>query len=224
MKPKTRKRTGRVLQGLAIVIGWLCVMFVYFSLYEAFENHAVPVAVPPFKDFYGVGWEQGYVFLAGTFANDPTDQLPLQTSRITCRKAANTCRIVTATVHDHQLALSENSLDIKEWTDRFIYFENSQPICTTEYYTIDRVAESLDLISKKKDVTDPPCQHVLPEQRVSLKEGFGVYWAKLKEYRARNGPYFHLLLALMNAAYLWPLVSLIQRRRPPKTKLPEFTT
>jgi hypothetical protein len=88
MTHKTLPAFKRIIQGVAVLIGWLCVMVAYFAIYDDFEFHAIPVAVTPFKDFDGK-WEDGYVAMAGSFASDtnnPNEELPLQTSNITCSK------------------------------------------------------------------------------------------------------------------------------------------
>lgn len=214
-------RPRRIMRTLAattaIVIGWLCLMAVYVSLYGAFEREAVPVSVSPFKDFYAPQWEQGYVFMAGSLANDtanPDDQLLLQTSKITCRKDQKECSIATASIFNRQVMIDEDRYDITEWTDRFISFENDAPICYTEYYTINRVAQSLEMISKKKkDATEQVCKSGPDERRASLRKGSDVYWARVLQYEARNGIYFHLLLAAMNIAYGVLILALIKRRR-----------
>ena len=218
-QPKLR-RMGRLL-GLsaAILLGWLFVMAAYFFTYDVFERRAIPVAVTPFKDFYE-RWDDGYVSLAGSFASDTTDQkeeLPLQTSKITCIKETKTCRIATARIFSSQVAVDDDTFDIKSWTDQLIAFDDDSAICSVQHYTINRAAQSLQITSNKKpNATEKVCQSLLDEQHITLQKGWDVYWAKVQAYEGKNGLYFHLLLVAMNGAYLAAVVYLFRRRRKAK--------
>lgn len=221
-----RKIVRPFFKGVVILTGWFCLIACYFHIYQTFENLAVPVSVAPFKDFEDVRWEQGYVYLAGSLASDSSDsrdKLPLQTSKIVCSKEDKTCRIATASVFDRQVSVDEDSYDIKEWTDRFIYFEDPSPICVTNYYTINRTAKSFEVVSKKKtDVTNQFCDRIPKEDKfISLKAGFDVWQASINDYENKNGIYFHLLLAVMNLVYLWLIAFLLKRqRRPSRVPMP----
>lgn len=217
------RRTGRLL-GLisAILMGWVCVMAAYFFIYDIFERRAIPVAVTPFKDFYE-RWGDGYVSLAGSFASDTTDpkeELPLQTSKITCIKETKTCRIATARIFSSQVAVDDDTFDIKSWTDQLIAFDDDSGICSVQHYTINRAAQSLQITSNKKsDATEKVCQNMLDEQHITLQKGWDVYWAKVQAYEGRNELYFHLLLVAMNGAYIAVIVHFFRRRRKAKVEL-----
>ena len=209
------QRTGVVIaQGLVVLIGWLCIMVAYSSIYDAFEKNAIPVSVTPFKDFY---WDGGYVFLAGSFASDTPEsdeELPLQTSKITCLKKTGTCDVATAKIVSDQVSVDDHTFDIKEWTDQFIAVDDDSPICSTQHYIINRAAESLQIVSKKKSaVTEAACKISLDEQHISLKKGWDVYWGKVQDYERKNSIYFHLLIVSMNVAYGLTVVYLFRRRR-----------
>ncbi len=208
--------------GSIILIGWLCVMAAYFFTYDVFERRAIPVSVTPFKDFYE-RWGDGYVFLAGSFASDTTDpkeELPLQTSKITCVKKTKTCRIATARIiNSSQVAVDDDTFDIKSWTDQLIAFDDDSAICSVQRYTINRAAQSLQITSMKKpNVMEKVCQNMLDEQHITLQKGWDVYWRKVQAYEGKNGLSFHLLLVAMNGAYLAAVVYLFRRRR--EAKLP----
>jgi len=217
-EPSKSRRTGRLLGlGAAVLIGWLCVMAAYFFIYDVFERRAIPVAVTPFKDFYE-RWEEGYVSLAGSFASDtidPKEELPLQTSKITCIKETKTCRIATASIiNSSQVAVDDDTFDIKSWTDQLIAFDDDSAICSVQHYTVNRAAQSLQITSKKKpNVTEKVCQTMLDEQHITLQKGWDVYWAKVQAYEGKNGLYFHLLLVAMNGAYIAAMLYLFRRRK-----------
>ena len=119
------------------------------------------------------------MFLAGSFASDttePNEELPLQTSKITCVKETKTCRIATARIFRKQVAVDDDTFDIKNWTDQLISFDDDSAICSIQHYTINRSAESLQIVSKKKEgVTEAACENSPDEQHISLKKGWDVY-------------------------------------------------
>jgi hypothetical protein len=211
------------LRLFAVVMGWILLITGYFLIYDLFERNSVPVSVGP-KGFYIAGWDAGYFSASGSFSNDsavtPGDELALGTAKIICVRETNTCTIATAIVYDGFLGLDSSSYDIKGWNDRFIYFEDKSSICAEQYYSIDRVTQSVSYLSKKKDVIPDyalnsplkPCNFIVT-MNVTLKDGFQVYWHKLKNYERENGIYFHTALILVNLGYVG-VVLLLWRRKP----------
>lgn len=119
---------------------------------------------------------------------DPKGELPLQTSKITCIKETKTCRIATAQISNSQVSVDDDTFDIKSWTDQFIAFDDDSAICSVQHYTINRVAQSLQITSNKKpNATEKVCQNMLDEQHITLQKGRDVYWSKLQAYEAKNG-------------------------------------
>jgi hypothetical protein len=214
---KTLPAFKRIIQGAAVLIGWLCIMAAYFAIYDDFEFHAIPVAVTPFKDVFYEKWEDGYVVMAGSFASDtisPDEELPLQTSNITCSKDTKTCRIATARIIDNAVVVvDDETFDIANWTNQTISFDNGSPICSILHYTIDRPTKSLRILAQKKQgVTEAACKSSSDEQNISLRKGSDVYWTKIQNYERKNGKYFHLLLTVMNGAYALLVIYLFKRR------------
>ncbi len=150
---KTVGATGPRL--FAILMGWCLLMTIYFSVYDLLERNSVPVAVGS-KDFETTNWDKGYFSASGSLANEnavtPCDELVLGTSKIRCVRDTKTCTISTATVYSGVLGLDISDYDIKEWSNRFIYFDDKSSICAEQYYVVDRVTQAFSYLSKRKDV------------------------------------------------------------------------
>lgn len=223
MGPKIKSLGGMSLRIIAIVMGWCLIMVSYFSVYDLFERANGPISVGSSKYFDANNWDNGYFFATGSLSNEsavtPGDELVLGTTRISCNRANNNCTITTASVFDGFLSLDVSDFDIEEWGKRYITFSDNSAICDEQYYTVDRVTQSFNYLSKKKEpipdyaIKSPlkPCDNVAT-MNVSLKDGFPVYWKRLKAYEQANGIYFHTALVLINVAYA-VLVFYLWRRR-----------
>jgi hypothetical protein len=136
-------------------------------------------------------------------------------------KDTKTCRIATATIVSNQVAVEDETFDITNWNNQTISFDNDSPICSILHYTINRATKSLQILAKKKQgVTEAGCKSYSDEQNISLRKGWDVYWTKVQDYERKNGIYFHLLLTVMNAAYVLLVIYLFKRRREHQTVTP----
>jgi hypothetical protein len=209
--------------GLLALAGWIAIMALYFTSYNLIEQNAVPVTVG-LRDFEVGQWSNGYFYARGSYENEsavlPGDELPLQTNEIKCDRSTNTCTIASADVFDGYLNLNFDAFDIGSWTDNQITFSDDGAICATSSYVIDRASESFTQIVRKKSVIPDyalksplhPCDN-FKDMKITLADGFKVYWHKKTAYEGRNGIYFHLALVIMNIAYITLLVWLWRKRR-----------
>ena len=135
-------------------------------------------------------------------------------------KSDNTCTVATADVFDRYLDLDVTYLDIASWTDKEITVTDDTPICVTNSYVIDRAAQTVTLLVRKRAVipdyalnsTLHPCD-VIKDANIDLADGFKVYWRKKTEFEAQNGLYFHLVLVGMNGLFLGAIVWLWRKRK-----------
>lgn len=187
-------------------------MLAYLKTYNLIEQSAVPVMLAR-KDFSIDDWDKGSFRAKGSFENQsaitPGDQLPLQTNIVTCDKAANTCTISSADVLDRYLDVDVTAYDISSWTNQEITFADDSPICVTNSYVINRAAQTMTLIVRKRAVLPDyaansplhPCDNT-KDANIDLADGFKVYWAAKTDFEARNGLYFHSALAAINVLFL----------------------
>lgn len=207
--------------GLLVILGWLGIMALYFTVYGLIEQDAVPISLGT-RTFEVEQWDAGYFSAKGSYQNDNAvedgDELPLQTEAVSCVKATNTCTIASADVYDHYLNVDLSSYDITAWTDKQITFGDDSAICATSTFIIDRTAQSMTLLARKKAIIPAyalnsplhPCDK-LKDKNISLANGFKVYWARRQAFELRNGLYFHIALAAMNLAYVGLIVWLWRR-------------
>jgi hypothetical protein len=229
LAPKAKSAALLILLALTVLVAWCALMALYFTTYNLIEQSAVPVSLAT-KEFSTRGWDEGYFSAKGSFENqsaiDPGDELPLQTNAVTCEKAANTCTIGTADVFDRYLDLDVSSFDISSWTAQQITFADDSPICVTNSYVIDRAAQTMTLLVRKRAVIPDyaaksplhPCDNI-KDANIDLADGFKVYWRKKTEFEGRNGLYFHLALIASNALFIGTLVWLWRRQKPVTTQL-----
>jgi hypothetical protein len=198
-------------------------MALYLKSYDLIEQSAVPVTLAT-KDFTTKSWNDGFFSAKGSFENqsaiEPGDELPLQTNVVTCLKSDNTCTVATADVFDRYLDLDVSYFDIASWTDQEITFADDSPICVTNSYVIDRAAQTVTLIVRKRAVIPDyalksplhPCDNI-KDANIDLADGFKVYWHKKTDFEARNGLYFHLALVAINAMFIGAIVWLWRKRK-----------
>jgi hypothetical protein len=193
-------------------------MAAYFAIYEAFESSAVPVLLPPMS-FGDVSWDQGYVELQGSLKDDaatsPGEELPLQTTYVVCVKSAMLCTVAMANVLDGYMGLDNSTYDIASWTNNQITFDNDLPICATQHFEINRSAKTFTMTGRKRAIIPDyalksplhPCAGRI-DKTLTLTDGLQVYWHKEHAFEQRNSLYFHILLLVMNALYVFGLYRL----------------
>src|SRR5271170_3304315 len=223
LNSKAKKAAFSMLYALVVLIAWCALMMLYLKAYDLIEQSAAPVTLAS-KDFTTNSWKDGYFSAKGSFENqsaiDPGDELPLQTNVVTCQKSTNTCTIATADVFERYLDLDVSYFDIASWTDQEITFADDNPICVTNSYVIDRAAQMVTLIVRKRAVIPDyalksplhPCDNI-KDANIDLADGFKVYWRKKTEFEARNGLYFHLALVAMHGVFIAAIVWLWRRRK-----------
>ncbi len=211
LNSKVRTTAAWLLSALAALIIWCGLMILYAKTYDLIERSAVPVTLGT-KLFTTSSWNEGYFSAKGSFENQsaiqPGDELPLQTNVVTCIKSDKTCTIATADVFDQYLDLDVSYFDIASWTDQEITFADDTPICVTNSYVIDRAAQTVTLIVRKRVVIPDyalksplhPCEKI-KDANIDLADGFKVYWRSKTEFEARNGLYFHLALVAINIIF-----------------------
>jgi hypothetical protein len=223
LNSKAKEAAFSILNALVVLIAWCALMMLYLKAYDLIEESAVPVTLAS-KDFTANSWKDGYFNAKGSFENQsaivPGDELPLQTNVITCQKLANSCTIATADVFDRYLDLDVSYFDITSWTDQEITFADDNPICVTNSYVINRAAQTVTLIVRKRAVIPDyalksplhPCDNI-KDANIDLADGFKVYWRKKTEFEARNGLYFHLALVAIHGVFIATIVWLLRKRQ-----------
>ncbi len=106
------------------------------------------------------------------------------------------------------------------WTDQQITFSDDSAICATNSYVIDRAAQTMTLLIRKKAVIPDyaakselhPCDNV-KDANVDLADGFKVYWRAKKAFEAKNGLSFHAALLAINVLFFGAIAWLWQRRK-----------
>jgi hypothetical protein len=223
LNSKAKATASWTLRALVVLIAWCAMMVLYLKTYDLIEQSAVPVTLAT-KNFTTNSWNDGYFSAKGSFENqsaiEPGDELPLQTNVVTCLKSDKTCTVATADVFDRYLDLDVSYFDIASWTDQEITFVDDNPICVTNSYVIDRAAQTMTLIVRKRAVIPEyaaksslhPCDNT-KDKNIDLADGFKVYWRKKTEFEARNGLYFHLALAAINVLFIGAIVWLWRKRK-----------
>lgn len=223
LSPKAKTTVSWLFRALVALIVWSALMFFYLKSYDFIEQSAVPVTLA-MKDFATSNWRDGYFSAKGSFENQsailPGDELPLQTNAVTCQKSSNTCTIATADVFDGYLDVDLSSFDITSWTAQEITFADDSPICVTNSYVINRAAQTLTLLVRKRGIIPDyarnsplhPCDNI-KDANIDLADGFKVYWRKKTEFEARNGLYFHLVLVAINGVFIGAAVAFWRRRK-----------
>lgn len=211
------------LRVVVVVMAWSALMVLYFKAYDLIEQSAVPVSLPS-KEFTTRSWNDGYFQASGSFENQsavsPGDELLPQANHVTCSKETKTCTVATADVFDRFLDLDVSEFDISSWTDQQITFADNSPICVTNSYVIDRAAETMTLLVRKRAVIPDyaakselhPCDNI-KDANIDLADGFQVYWRAKTAFEARNGFYFHLALGAINVLFLGAVVWLWRRQK-----------
>jgi hypothetical protein len=163
-----------------------------FKIYDLIEQSAVPVSLMS-KTFSTNSWNDGYFSAKGSFENQsatvPGDELPLQSNVVTCVKLDKTCTVATADVFERFLDLDVSYYDVTSRTDQEITFADDNPICATNFYVINRVAQTVTLIARKRAVIPDyaaksslhPCDNV-KDANIDLADGFKVYWRKKTDF------------------------------------------
>ena len=211
------------LRVVVVVIAWCALIAIYFKAYDLIEQSAVPVSLPS-KEFTTRSWNDGYFAASGSFENQsavsPGDELLPQANYVTCLKEAKRCTVATAEIFDRSLNLDVSEFDISSWTDQQITFADENPICVTNSYIIDRAAETMTLLVRKRAVIPDyaaksdlhPCDNI-KDANIDLADGFKVYWRAKTAFEARNGFYFHLALAAINVFFFGAVAWLWRRRK-----------
>ena len=196
------------------------------------ESSAVRVAVSPFLDVNFGQWDAGYFNARGSFRNisaqNDGDELTLQTNDISCLKQTNTCTIASAREFQGFMDLDVTSYNIDLWDAKQITFSDTSSICENWVYVIDREAQAITGLGRKKPIIPDyalksplhPCDN-MKEERLSLVRGDQVYNQKIKSFEAKNGLRLHLFLALLNLVY-FALVARWDRRRRQRKRANEL--
>ena len=223
LNPKVKTRIFTIMLIVGSLVGWCAMMALYFTAYDLIEQKAVPVSLPT-KLFTAQNWDRGFFDASGAFENqsavDPGDELLPQANSVTCVKQTNTCTVATASVFDHYLNIDTSQFDISSWTDQQITFADDSPICVTNSYIIDRAAQTMTLLIRRRAVIPDyaaksplhPCDNV-KDANIDLADGFKVHQRALAAFESRNDLYFHAALATMNILFVGAVVWLWRRRK-----------
>ena len=230
----SKARSGAAAGGrvFLVFLGCCAVMLIYVSIYGMLESSAVRVAVSPFLDVNFGQWDTGYFNAKGSFRNisaeNDGDELTLQTNDITCLKNTNTCTITTADEFHGFMDLEIRNYNIDLWNAKQITFSDTSSICANWVYVIDRAAQSINGLGRKKPIIPDyalksplhPCDN-MKDEHLSLVRGDQVYNQKIKSFEAKNGLSLHLFLALLNLVY-FALVARWDRRRRQRKRANEL--
>lgn len=220
---KGKNRALWAFRVVAALIVWCALNSLYLAAYKLFEENAVPVSLPP-KSFSTEFWDRGYFKASGSFENqsaiDPGDDVLPQADSVTCAKESSTCTVATADIFDRYLNLDVSQFDISSWTEQQITFADDSPICVTNSYVIDRAAQTMTLLVRKRAVIPDyaaksdlhPCDNI-KDANINLGDGFKVYWRARTGFEARNGFYFHVALIGTNLLFFGAVIWLWRRRR-----------
>lgn len=221
--PKGKTQALTALLAVGALLGWCGIMAVYFFAYNLIEQSAVPVSLPS-KVFTTQSWDRGYFHASGAFDNqsavNPGDQLLPQANAVTCDRDAKTCTVATGSIFERFLDADLQQFDITSWTDQQITFADDSPICVTNAYVIDRSAQTMTLLVRKRAVIPDyatkselhPCEHV-KDANIDLADGFRVSWRAKMDFEARNGLYFHTVLVGINVLFFGAIYWLCRRRK-----------
>lgn len=223
LNPKVKTRIFTIVLILGSLVGWCAMMALYFTAYDLIEQKAVPVSLPT-KLFTTQSWDRGFFDASGAFENqsavDPGDELLPQANSVTCVKQTNTCTVATASVFDHFLDIDTSRFDISSWTDQQITFADDSPICVTNSYIIDRAAQTITLLIRRRAVIPDyaaksplhPCDNV-KDANIDLADGFKVHERAKAAFENRNDLYFHAALAAINILFFGAIVWLWRWRK-----------
>jgi hypothetical protein len=221
--PRAKARTFVALSVVVALFAWCAMMALYFKAYDLIEQSAVPVSLQS-KEFTTRSWSDGYFHASGSLENqsaiDPGAELPPQGNAVTCVKETKTCTIATGTVFSRYLDVDLSQFDISSWTDQQITFSDDSPICVTNSYVIDRAAQTMTLLARKKAIIPDyaakselhPCDNI-KDANIDLADGFKVYWRAKTAFEAKNGFYFHAALVAMNLSFFGVIAWLWRRRK-----------
>ncbi len=218
-------KAGAILLGRIVLIflGWCLVMTIYITTYNQIERNAVPVSIPPYRDFSVEQWENGYFHAKGSLKNESAKkdgaEVALQTIDLTCRKASNTCVISTAKEFNGFKNRDVSTYNIEIWDSKLIAFSDSSSICTNYTYVVNRIAQTFNIAVRSKLISDyalksplPPCNH-MKDQSLSLVRGSQAYGQRIRSFERANGIYLHLYLVALNLAYFALIAWSIRHRR-----------
>jgi hypothetical protein len=223
LNPKVKAQAFLALCVVVVLVAWCAMMALYLTAYDLIEQSAVPVSLQS-KEFATQSWGAGYFHASGSFENqsavNPGDELLPQGNSVTCAKETKTCTIATGSVFELYLDVDLSQFDISSWTDQQITFSDDSPICVTNSYVIDRAAQTMTLLVRKKAVIPDyaakselhPCDNI-KDANIDLADGFKVYWRAKTAFEARNGLYFHAALVAMNILFFSGIVWLWRGRK-----------
>ena len=206
----TPQAKAQALIALRIVV-WCAMMVLYFTVYDLFEQKAVPVSLQS-KVVTTQNWVDGYFHASGSFENqsavDPGEELLPQGNAVTCSKETNKCTIATGSIFSRFLDVDLEQFNISSWTDQQITFSDDTATCVTNSYVIDRAAQTMTLLVRRKAIVPDyatkselrPCDNIR-DANIDLADGSKVYWRAKTAFEARNGLYFHAALVAMNVLF-----------------------
>ena len=139
---------------------------------------------------------------------------------MTCLKETKTCTLATGSIFAGFLNVDSSQFDITSWTEQQITFADDSPICVTNAYVVDRAAQTMTLLIRKRAVIPDyaakselhPCTNI-KDANIDLADGFKVSQRARTQFDARNGIYFHAALVAMNALFFSAIYWLWRRRK-----------
>jgi hypothetical protein len=174
-----QKKRSFVVKALLVVVAIFVLWVVAVALSSLVVASRVPVSLTP---TFSVNQFGGDVAAQGTWVIEGQQQaFPLQTSKVHCSAAAKVCRSATASVgYGDQLRVDMDVYDIVEWGQSRIVYVDEAPACTHYVYTIDLLTKTVHGIRHRREKPtfgDQSCEEFDKELRLSLKDGFGVWWS-----------------------------------------------
>ena len=186
--PKVLKKLFKVLGIIALtLVGLIGIV----AIHSAVINERVPVGLLGNGKVFVGNWDNGFVHAKGTWVIDGERSAhSLNLSSILCLREQNLCHVADASVSDGvmggtYLDADVNTYDIKRWDASTIEY-NTEAVCVTYAYVIDRATEKLiGRRLKKPDAKDDVCGSVGSDYSLSFVNGLDVV-ERLRQERAPN--------------------------------------
>ena len=223
LNSKAKAQAFVALRVIVALFVWCAMMLLYFKAHDLIEQDSVPLMLQS-KVFSTQSWDQGYFHASGAFENqsavDPGDELLPQGNDLTCLKETKTCMLATGSIFAGFLNVDSSQFDITSWTDQQITFVDDSPICVTNAYVVDRAAQTMTLLIRKRAVIPDyaakselhPCANI-KDANIDLADGFKVSQRARTQFGTRNGIYFHAVFLAMNVLFFVAIYWLWRRRK-----------
>lgn len=177
----TLSRPKKWFAGFCFLSSAFALLLVIVVALNTYVDSKVPVGIAGFQDF---DKNDGSVTVTGTWIRtdlaDTDDSIvsPLQTSKIECDKAANTCVEAQAHVSGATLMTDLVKYDIKSWTPDAVVMVRDD-LCATEIFTIDLNTKAVTGAGHLTNQGNGFCSSNKDEKDTwsyQLANGFRVYW------------------------------------------------